>query len=116
VVRQVADRLVSTLRRSPNLRLIVLIPRHPDQDGALTGPANRIGRRRALDRVFEAGGDRVAVYDVNADALYEEGPLVKRMGGMPWHWRGAEHRSSLYRLLVGRNRSGGNVAPAVHLL
>ncbi len=64
---EVASLLATSLRRAPDLRLIAVVPRHPDQDGMLTGPPNRIGRMRALDRVYEAGGDRVAVFDLDND-------------------------------------------------
>jgi phosphatidylserine/phosphatidylglycerophosphate/cardiolipin synthase-like enzyme len=40
------------------------VPRYPDQDGRLTGPPNRIGQQAALDLVQAAGGERVAVYDL----------------------------------------------------
>ncbi len=61
---EVADLLAETLRREPHLRLIAVIPRFPDRDGALAGPPYRIGRERALDRVFEAGHKRVAIFDL----------------------------------------------------
>jgi phosphatidylserine/phosphatidylglycerophosphate/cardiolipin synthase-like enzyme len=70
---EVADLLASSLRRAPELRLIAVIPRYPDQDGVVSGPPNRIGRQRALDRVFGAGGDRVAAYDLEnerGDPIY----------------------------------------------
>jgi phosphatidylserine/phosphatidylglycerophosphate/cardiolipin synthase-like enzyme len=60
----IAQALADALRRSPGLRLIAVVPRYPDQDGRMTGPPNRIGQQAALDAVREAGGDRVAVYDL----------------------------------------------------
>ena len=60
----VAQALADALHRSPELRLIAVVPRYPDQDGRLTGPPNRIGQQAALDTVLAAGGDRVAVYDL----------------------------------------------------
>src|SRR5215212_1075367 len=60
----VAQVLADALRRSPELRLIAVVPRFPDQDGRMTGPPNRIGQQAALDTVRAAGGDRVAVYDL----------------------------------------------------
>jgi phosphatidylserine/phosphatidylglycerophosphate/cardiolipin synthase-like enzyme len=44
------------------------VPRYPDQDGRLTGPPNRIGQQAAIDLVRSAGGDRVAVYDLENEA------------------------------------------------
>jgi phosphatidylserine/phosphatidylglycerophosphate/cardiolipin synthase-like enzyme len=60
----IAQALADALRRSPELRLIAVVPRYPDQDGRMTGPPNRIGQQAALDTVLAAGGDRVAVYDL----------------------------------------------------
>jgi phosphatidylserine/phosphatidylglycerophosphate/cardiolipin synthase-like enzyme len=60
----IALALAEALRRSPELRLIAVVPRYPDQDGRLSGPPNRIGQQAALDGVRAAGGDRVAVYDL----------------------------------------------------
>jgi phosphatidylserine/phosphatidylglycerophosphate/cardiolipin synthase-like enzyme len=60
----VAQALADALRRSPELRLIAVVPRYPDQDGRMSGPPNRIGQQAALDAVRKAGGDRVAVYDL----------------------------------------------------
>jgi phosphatidylserine/phosphatidylglycerophosphate/cardiolipin synthase-like enzyme len=65
---EVAEVLAAALRRAPELRLIVVVPRFPDQDGVVSGPPNRYGRVQALDRVFAAGGNRVAVYDLENEA------------------------------------------------
>jgi phosphatidylserine/phosphatidylglycerophosphate/cardiolipin synthase-like enzyme len=54
--------LALALRSAPDLRLIAVIPRYPDQDGRLSMPPNLIGRIEALDELRRAGGDRVAVY------------------------------------------------------
>jgi phosphatidylserine/phosphatidylglycerophosphate/cardiolipin synthase-like enzyme len=61
---EVGDVLAGALRRNPELRVIGVVPRFPDRDGAITGPAHRTGQRRALTMVRDAGGDRVAVYDI----------------------------------------------------
>ena len=42
----------------------MVVPRFPDRDGVITGPAHRMGQHRTLTMVHEAGGDRVAVYDI----------------------------------------------------
>jgi phosphatidylserine/phosphatidylglycerophosphate/cardiolipin synthase-like enzyme len=59
--------LAAALRRSPDLRVVIVIPRYPDPDGTIAGAASRIGRERVLDLLFAAGGDRVAVYDLEND-------------------------------------------------
>ena len=61
---EVPSILADTLRRSPDLRLVVVLPRYPEQDGMVSGSLNRIGQRHALQTVMEAGGDRVAVFDI----------------------------------------------------
>lgn len=61
---EVAQLLADALRRQPPLRLIAVVPRYPDQDGAFTGPPNRIGQQVAMDLVKAAGGERAAIYDL----------------------------------------------------
>jgi phosphatidylserine/phosphatidylglycerophosphate/cardiolipin synthase-like enzyme len=58
--------LADALRRESALQLVLVIPRHPDPDGAIAGSASRFGRERVLDTLFAAGGDRVAVYDLES--------------------------------------------------
>ncbi|NCT89413.1 phospholipase [Cellulomonas sp. APG4] len=60
----VAAVFADALRRSPELHLVVVVPRFPDQDGRLTVPAVRLGHHLALEMVRAAGGDRVVVLDV----------------------------------------------------
>ncbi len=63
-----AHTLADALRAHPELHLVVVVPRCPDRDGRVAGPAARIGRERATRIVERAGGDRVLVCDVeNAD-------------------------------------------------
>jgi phosphatidylserine/phosphatidylglycerophosphate/cardiolipin synthase-like enzyme len=56
--------LAEALRRAPDLRVVIVIPRFPDPDGAVAGGASAIGRERVLDALRAAGGDRVAVFDL----------------------------------------------------
>ncbi len=56
--------LARALRGSPDLRLIAVIPRFPDQDGRLSLPPNLVGRIKALDLLRRAAGDRVTVYGI----------------------------------------------------
>ncbi len=60
----VAEQLCAALERSPRLRMIAVVPRYPDANSPLTGPGNRWGQVRALARLRDVGGDRVAVYDL----------------------------------------------------
>ena len=66
--REVGRVFAQALTRSPELRMIAVVPRHPDRDGAVSGPLNRIGQQEALRIVRAAGGDRVAVYDLENEA------------------------------------------------
>jgi phosphatidylserine/phosphatidylglycerophosphate/cardiolipin synthase-like enzyme len=61
-----AGALAEQLRRSPDLHLVAVVPRIPDQDGRLSGPPNRIGQQRAVEMLVEAGGRRVAIFDLEA--------------------------------------------------
>ena len=64
----VAGTLADALRRERDLRAIVVVPRYPDADGRFSGPPNRLGQIAAMKVLTEAGGDRVAVYDLENDA------------------------------------------------
>ena len=74
----VARFFADALRRSPELRLLAVVPKYPDQDGVMSGPLNRIGQQEALAMLPDAGGDRVAVYDLENEAgrpIYVHGKL-----------------------------------------
>jgi phosphatidylserine/phosphatidylglycerophosphate/cardiolipin synthase-like enzyme len=64
----VIESFAEALEREPALRMVVVVPRHPDQDGWLASPASLSGRSEALGRLHEAGGDRVVVYDLENHA------------------------------------------------
>jgi phosphatidylserine/phosphatidylglycerophosphate/cardiolipin synthase-like enzyme len=57
----VANCFAEALREHPTLRLVAVVPAHPDQEGISTIGEN-LGRERALSILREAAGDRVAVY------------------------------------------------------
>jgi phosphatidylserine/phosphatidylglycerophosphate/cardiolipin synthase-like enzyme len=65
---EAAAALARALRSSPRLRVVAVVPRIPDRDGRVSGPPYRIGQQRAIERLREAGGDRVAVYDLEAES------------------------------------------------
>jgi phosphatidylserine/phosphatidylglycerophosphate/cardiolipin synthase-like enzyme len=58
------EAFASALRRSPELRLIIVVPRFPEQGGRVAAASETIGRIEFLDKLLAAGGDRVAVYDL----------------------------------------------------
>ena len=65
---EIAAHLATALSRHRGLRLIAVVPRYPDHDGRLTGPPNRFGQERVMERLRRAGGERVAVYDLEAES------------------------------------------------
>jgi phosphatidylserine/phosphatidylglycerophosphate/cardiolipin synthase-like enzyme len=60
----VSQGIADALRRSPNLRVIVVVPRYPDQDTAITGPPNRLGQLRALELLQRTAPGRVGAFDL----------------------------------------------------
>lgn len=56
--------LAQNLRDKPDLHLIVILPRFPEEDGAVTGPPNIYGQLQAVETIREAAGDRAAFYDL----------------------------------------------------
>jgi phosphatidylserine/phosphatidylglycerophosphate/cardiolipin synthase-like enzyme len=60
--REVAERFVAALRDDPGLRLLGVLPHHPDQDGRVSLPPNLVGRQQALSMLYDAAPERVAFY------------------------------------------------------
>jgi phosphatidylserine/phosphatidylglycerophosphate/cardiolipin synthase-like enzyme len=60
----ISDALAAALRAAPRLRMIIVVPRHPDRDGRISGRAARAAQWRAVSNLMAAGGPRVAVYDL----------------------------------------------------
>jgi phosphatidylserine/phosphatidylglycerophosphate/cardiolipin synthase-like enzyme len=76
---EIATLYEEALRRAPELRLIAVVPRHPDRNGALSGPASRLGQLAMMDRLAAVGGDRVAFFDLEnerGDAIYVHAKVV----------------------------------------
>ena len=61
---EVADLFAEALTREPELHLVAVVPRFPDQGGRVGRPPSLVGRHDALDVVRRAGGDRVSVFDL----------------------------------------------------
>ncbi len=64
----VAHAFADALRRDPDLRLIIVIPRAPEQSGRIAAPPSLRGREPALQALRDAGGDRVAIYNLENGA------------------------------------------------
>lgn len=60
---EVAKLLVAALQASPELRLVVVVPRYPDKEGRARWPS-LVGRERTVAVCRAAGPDRFAIYDV----------------------------------------------------
>ena len=58
----VARVFADALTNEPQLRLVVVIPRFPDQTGRFSLPPNLLGREEGLRLLAEAGGTRFAAY------------------------------------------------------
>lgn len=60
----VAQSLADALVRAPELRLIAVVPRFPDQDARFSGPPNRLGQLAAMRVLNDAAPDRVGICDI----------------------------------------------------
>jgi phosphatidylserine/phosphatidylglycerophosphate/cardiolipin synthase-like enzyme len=64
----VARIFAAALRRSPLLRLIVVVPRYIDGEGRFDRPATMLGQNAAWRTVLAAGGERVHLFNVENEA------------------------------------------------
>ena len=62
--REVARLFADALRRQPELRVMVVVPRVPDRNGPISGPPHRVAQLEVVARLRAAGGDRFAIYDL----------------------------------------------------
>ncbi len=65
---RVAQSFARALEASPEMRLIAVVPLHPDQPGTLADATQLRGRGQALATLRRAGGDRVAVFGLENPA------------------------------------------------
>lgn len=59
--------LADALMRSPELRVLIVVPAFPDRDGRVSGPPCRLGQIEALSLLKRTAGDRVGVYHLVND-------------------------------------------------
>jgi phosphatidylserine/phosphatidylglycerophosphate/cardiolipin synthase-like enzyme len=64
----VARGIRDALERSPELRIIVVVPRYPDSDGVLSGPPARFGQLRAIRLLRQVAPERVGIFDLENNA------------------------------------------------
>ncbi|MEO3759127.1 phospholipase D-like domain-containing protein [Mycobacterium sp. B14F4] len=62
--KQVANLFARALRDNPELHLVAVVPRHPDVDGRLALPPNKVGRWQAIETCHQAAPERVHIFDV----------------------------------------------------
>ncbi|HEY5183695.1 MAG TPA: phospholipase D family protein [Actinomycetes bacterium] len=75
----VAGVIADALRRSPELRVIVVVPRYSDKGGRIDGMPTRVGREDAVRLCRRAGGSRFAMYDLEnagGDPVYVHAKVV----------------------------------------
>lgn len=60
VARVIAD----ALQRTPELHVVVVVPRYSDREGRFAETPAQAGRQEAISRCAAAGGSRFAVYDI----------------------------------------------------
>lgn len=65
---EVAELFCDALKDSPDLHLVVVVPRAPDHEGLLSEIPQYIGHRQAIELCMEAGPGRVHVFDVENPA------------------------------------------------
>ena len=61
---EVVEAFAVALHAAPHLRMVVVLPLYPDQDGRISKPPNDLGRFEGIETLRVAGGDRVAVYGI----------------------------------------------------
>jgi phosphatidylserine/phosphatidylglycerophosphate/cardiolipin synthase-like enzyme len=64
----VAETLAEALRREPDLNVIAVVPRYPEEDNRIGGPPMAYGQRLAWERLRQAGGERFAMFDLENSA------------------------------------------------
>jgi len=62
--RPAADIIASALRDKPDLHVIAVVPRHPDNDGPITRMPGLLAGHDVMRACTAAGGSRFAVYDL----------------------------------------------------
>ncbi|TQN37811.1 phosphatidylserine/phosphatidylglycerophosphate/cardiolipin synthase-like enzyme [Blastococcus colisei] len=65
---EVAQLFADALTDQPDLHLVVVVPRVPDQENAFGERPQHVGRRQAIEMCQRAGRDRVHVFDVENHA------------------------------------------------
>jgi len=62
--KEIASLFAATLRREPELRVIVVVPRFPDRNGIVSGPPHRLAQQELIERLRAEAEGRFAIYDL----------------------------------------------------
>lgn len=119
----VARVFAGALRLAPGLRMVAVVPRSPDGDGAVRVAAGALAQRQALDILHSAGGDRVEVYELENRAglpIYVHAKLCvvddvwAAVGSANLNRRSWTHDSELTATVLDRTRDdrAGDAGPA----
>ncbi len=108
--------LGDALRRRPELRVVVVVPRYPDEDGRLSGPPNRLGQIVAMGHLERIAPGRIAVYDLEGDQwpIYVHSKVCivddvwMTIGSDNLNRRSWTHDSELSCAIVDETRDRGN--------
>lgn len=65
---EVTECFADALRTRPELRLIVVVPHHPDQDGRMNVQPQVLARQLAVQKLCDAAPDRAAVYGLENES------------------------------------------------
>jgi phosphatidylserine/phosphatidylglycerophosphate/cardiolipin synthase-like enzyme len=66
--RDVGNLFVETMERTPALKLIVVVPKFPDRNGAFSGPPQRVAQLDLIRRLERFGRERFAIFDLENEA------------------------------------------------
>ncbi|MGY2005086.1 phospholipase D-like domain-containing protein [Blastococcus sp. SYSU DS1024] len=113
--RDVARIFAAALRRSPELRLIAVVPRYVDDEGRFNFLASLLGQNTAWRMVVEAGGDRVQLFDLENEVgrpVYVHSKLTivddvwAAVGSANLNRRSWTHDSELAAAVLDEERDG----------
>ncbi len=64
----VGSLFADAMERSPELKLLIVVPRFPDRNGVFSGPPHRLAQLELVDRLEPFGRDRFAIFDLENEA------------------------------------------------
>ncbi len=64
----VGSLFADAMERSPDLKLLVVVPRVPDRNGPFSGPPHRLAQLELVDHLSSFGRDRFSIFDLENEA------------------------------------------------